>query len=188
MDTPTKFYPFVTVDDLESMPDDGNRYEVIEGEIFMSRAAGLTHQGVSGNLYHSFRNYLDVHPIGRALSTPGIVFSEIDSVIPDMVFFTNERAELIISGERLIAAPDLIVEIVSPGRDNEPRDRVAKRQLCGKFGAREYWIVDPQQRTIEVVSLKDGALTQSVVFREAEDLTSALLPGFSLYLPQVFAI
>jgi Uma2 family endonuclease len=184
----TNIYPLVTIDDLESLPDDGNRYEVIEGELFMSRAAGLTHQGVSGNLYHSFRNYLDVHPIGRVLSTPGILFSEIDSVIPDIVFFTNERAALIVSGERLIAAPDLIVEIVSPGRDNERRDRVAKRQLYGKFGVREYWIVDPQLRTIEVATLRDGALTESFVFREADELTSTVLPGFSLHLPQVFAI
>src|SRR5215471_17698228 len=110
----TPIYPLVTVEDLESMPDDGNRYEVIEGELFMSRAAGLTHQGVSGNLFYFFRSYLDAHPIGKALATPGIVFSDIDSVIPDIVFFTNERAALIISGERLIAAPDLIVEIVSP--------------------------------------------------------------------------
>jgi len=184
----TPIYPLVTVEDLESMPDDGNRYEVIEGELFMSGAAGLTHQNASGNLFYSFREYLETHPIGKVLATPGIVFSDIDSVIPDLVFFTNERARLIISGERIIAAPDLIVEIISPGPDNERRDRIAKRQLYGRFGVREYWIVDPQQRTIEVFSWKDGALTQSVLFQGDDELSSALLPGFNLKLARVFAV
>src|SRR5215471_3746154 len=184
----TPIYPLVTVDDLQAMPDDGNRYEVIGGEIFMSRASGLTHQRVSGNLFSLFRNYLDSNPIGEVLATPGVVFSEIDGVIPDIVFFTNERAKLILSGERIIAAPDLIVEIVSPGSENQRGDRVIKRQLYAKFGVREYWIGDYQSRTVEVFTLKDGTLALSATFHEDDELTSAVLPGFRIRVREIFAI
>src|SRR5262249_4343569 len=130
----TSMYPIVTVADLDSVPDDGNRYEIIGGELLMSGASSLTHQRTSAKLFRLFGRYLDSNPIGEVLATPGIVFSDIDGVIPDIVFFTDERAKLILSGERIIAAPDLIVEIVSPGSDNERRDRVIKKQLYAKFG------------------------------------------------------
>ena len=120
-------YPLMTVDDLDCMPEDGNRYEVIEGELFVSRAPGLTHQQVSANLVIDFGIYLAQHALGRIIPTPGLVFNEHSGVIPDIVFFTYEREQEIVSGERLIAAPDLVIEILSPGRANEARDRVAKR-------------------------------------------------------------
>ena len=182
----TPIYPLVTVDDLQAMPDDGNRYEVIGGEIFMSRASGLTHQRVSGNLFSLFRNYLDSNPIGEVLATPGVVFSEIDGVIPDIVFFTNERAKLILSGERIIAAPDLIVEIVSPGSENQRRDRVIKKQLYAKFGVREYWIADPESMTIEIITCSAGAEPQSVVFHPGDEIDSAVLPGFRFKVSRIF--
>jgi Uma2 family endonuclease len=184
----TPIYPLVTVDDLEAMPDDGNRYEIIEGELLMSRAPGLTHQRAFGKLFRIFGNYLDVQPIGEVLATPGIVFSDIDSVIPDIVFFTNERAKLILRGERIIAAPDLIVEIVSPGSENASRDRVIKRQLYAKFGVREYWIADPQHKTVEVLTLKDGVLAQSVLYQADDELTSALLPGLSFKVSMIHLV
>src|SRR5215813_8767766 len=157
----TPIYPLITADDLESMPDDGNRYEVVDGELLMSRAPGVTHQRACGKLIRLFGNYLDVNPIGEVLATPGLVFSHIDSVIPDIVFFTHERAKLILSGERIIAAPDLIVEIASPGGENARRHHIIKRQLYAKFGVREYWIADYQSRTVEVFTLKDCVLTES---------------------------
>src|SRR5215471_18855116 len=173
----TPIYPLVTVDDLQAMPDDGNRYEVIGGEIFMSRASGLTHQRVSGNLFSLFRNYLDSNPIGEVLATPGVVFSEIDGVIPDIVFFTNERAKLILSGERIIAAPDLIVEIVSPGSENQRRDRVSKKQVYAKFGVREYWIADPEAKTIEIITFSAEPPADSVIFHSDDQVKSTVLPG-----------
>lgn len=183
----TPIYPLVTVDDLQSMPDDGNRYEVIGGELFMSRASGLTHQRTSGKLYRLFGNYLDTNPIGEVLATPGVVFSEIDGVIPDIVFFTNERAKLILSGERIIAAPDIIVEIVSPGSENQRRDRVIKKQLYAKFGVREYWIADPESMTIEIIAWSAGAEAQTVVFHADDEIKSAVLPEFSFKVSRIFS-
>ena len=182
----TQIEPLLTIADLDAMPDDGNRYEIIEGELFVSRSPFLTHQRVSGNLFVRISNCLAQNPIGEVLTTPGVIFSEFSAVIPDIVFFSNERRAEIASGERITGAPDLIVEIVSPGSENEQRDRVAKRQLYGKYGVKEYWIVDPLQRTIEVYSLAGRNLKLQTVLREQDELTTSLLPGFSCRVADIF--
>src|SRR6267378_3350739 len=110
--------PLMTVDDLDAMPEDGNRYEVIEGELFVSRAPGLPHQRVFGNIFKAFQSYLNTNPIGEIIATPGLVFEKYSGVIPDVVFFTHERGAEIIANERLHAAPELVIEILSPGREN----------------------------------------------------------------------
>jgi Uma2 family endonuclease len=118
-----KIEPLMTVDDLDAMPEDGNRYEVIEGELFVSRAPGLPHQLVTGNILHQFMNFLDHNPIGRIVSTPGLILSQFSGVIPDLVFYSHERGKEIIANDRLKAAPEIVIEILSPGRENISRDR-----------------------------------------------------------------
>src|SRR4051812_26914023 len=122
----TQVEPLLTITDLDAMPDDGNRYEIIEGELLVSRAPSLTHQTVSMNLAFNIKSYLFQNPIGQIWTTPGVIFSEFSGVIPDLVFVSNERRNEIASAERITGAPDLIVEIVSPGAENERRDRIAK--------------------------------------------------------------
>ena len=92
--------PLITVDDLDSMPEDGNRYEVIEGELFVSRAPGVPHQRVLKNTIFNFESYLINNPIGEVIPTPGLIFGKYSGVIPDNVLYTHERAREIISGER----------------------------------------------------------------------------------------
>src|SRR5947207_15496973 len=101
--------PLITVDDLDSMPEDGNRYEVIEGELFVSRAPGVPHQRVLKNAVVAFDNYLGDNPIGEVIQTPGLIFGKSSSVIHDIVFYTPERATKIISGQRLGADPVVVI-------------------------------------------------------------------------------
>jgi len=83
----TQIEPLLTIADLDAMPDDGQRYENIEGELFVSCAPGLTHQNVSVNLSIDLGNFLSANPIGKIWATPGVIFSELSSVIPDLVIF-----------------------------------------------------------------------------------------------------
>ena len=182
----TEIKPLLTVADLDLMPEDGNRYEVIEGELLVSRAPSLAHQRVSRNLLIIIDSYLAQHPIGEVLATPGVMFSELSGVIPDIVFISNDRRQEIASGERVTGAPDLIIEILSPGAENVRRDRMAKRQLYGRYGVKEYWVVDPEQRTIEIYRSLDGALELVRSFAEGEEITSPLLPGFACETSAVF--
>src|SRR5215471_4625371 len=180
--------PLVTVTDLESMPDDGSRYEVIEGEFFVSKAPGVTHQLASMNLSWIFSSFLKLNPLGVVLATPGLIFDELSGVIPDLVFVSNERFGEIVRNERLIAAPDLIDEIVSPGSENERRDGVAKRQLYGEFGVKEYWLVDLQKRVIEVFVAKDHTLDLAATFREGDEIRTSIPPGFLCKVSDVFSL
>jgi len=166
----------MTVDHLEAMPEDGNRYEVIEGELFVSCAPGLTHQLVTSNIVHLVRSYLDQHPIGTIVPTPGLILDLYSGVIPDVVFFTHERGAEIIAKERLNAAPELVIEILSPGRPNIERDRVAKFQLYAKHGVIEYWIVDLENQAIEVYKSTDKSFGPPSIFRAEELVISAVLP------------
>ncbi|MDQ3687747.1 MAG: Uma2 family endonuclease [Acidobacteriota bacterium] len=182
----TEISPLVTVSDLDLMPDDGNRYEVIEGEILVSRAPGLAHQRVSRNITVIVSNYLERNPIGEILATPGVMFSELSGVIPDLIFISNERRQEIASGERVTGAPDLVIEIVSPGTENARRDRVAKRQLYGKYGVKEYWVVDPERQDVEIYRSQDGTLELIGSFADEEKLTSPHLPGFECMPVSIF--
>ena len=181
-----KIDPMLTVADLEVMPDDGNRYELIEGEILLSRAPGLTHQSVSGDLFASIKNYLTQNPIGEIWATPGVVFNDFNGVVPDLVFVTAERRNDIAAGERITGAPELVIEIVSPGSENERRDRVIKRQLYAKFGVKEYWIVNPASRVIDIYRLEGKTLKLAATLREDDCITSPLLPGYSCKVASIF--
>ncbi len=178
--------PLMTVDDLEAMPEDGNRYEVIEGELFVSRAPGLPHQLVSVNVLYELRKYLDQHSIGTVVPTPGLILSKYSGVIPDIVFFTHARGAEIIANDRLNAAPELVIEILSPGRENLARDRVAKRQLYAQHSVREYWIVDSQNRAVEVYRLQNAMLELVLILRGDEEISSPLLTGFRCAVADFF--
>ena len=117
----------MTVADLDALPDDdGKRYELIEGELFVSCAPGLPHQLVLHNLQVELEIYLRQNRVGRLAPGPGAVFSNYDAVIPDLVFVTNERWDSIVANERFVAAPDLVIEIVSP-RSEIPRFARSRR-------------------------------------------------------------
>ena len=178
--------PLLTIADLDAMPEDGNHYELIEGELFVSRAPAIPHQIVSGNIFYNFRRYLDDNPIGLIIATPGLVFSQYSGVIPDLVFFTHGRGEEIISGGRLVAAPDIVIEILSPGRENISRDLIAKRQLYAKHGVKEYWIVDAENRAVEIYRLTGQGLESAAMARYGDEITSPLLPGFSCPVARIF--
>ncbi|HKZ77690.1 MAG TPA: Uma2 family endonuclease [Pyrinomonadaceae bacterium] len=182
----TNIEPLMTVADLEAMPDDGNRYEVIEGELFVSRAPGLTHQQVSTKLVYMVRLYLENSPLGVVVATPGLILSELSGVIPDIVFFRHGRREEIVSGERLTGAPDLVIEILSPGAENIRRDRVAKRQLYARYGVHEYWLVDLEEQAIEVYHLHEETLDLVNKFSDTDELTSSALPGFACAAASIF--
>jgi len=181
-----KIEPLMTVDDLEAMPEDGNRYEVIEGELFVSGAPGLPHQIVAGNIHYQLRTYLDRNPIGRVIATPGLVFSQYSGVIPDLVFYSHARGKEIIANDRLNAAPEIVNEILSPGRENISRDSIAKRQLYAKHAVSEYWIVDSENRSVEVYRLQNQSLDLAAVLRNKDELTSRSLPGFACPLSKIF--
>jgi Uma2 family endonuclease len=181
-----KVEPLLTVADLVALPDDGNRYELFEGEIFVSRAPSLSHQRVIANLVTLIGVYLEQNPIGEVFPTPGVIFDEYNSAIPDIVFITQQQVDSIGTGEHIREAPALVVEVVSPGKQNALRDREMKRQVYGKHGVKEYWIADPATRAVEIYRLEKRTLKLAATLTGEDELTSPALPGFKCQVKQVF--
>lgn len=183
----TNTAPLLTIDDLTALPDDdGNIYELIEGELIVSSAPSLMHQRVIKNLIRELANFLTRTPIGEVFPTPGVIFDRHNSVIPDIVFITNEQLEQVGSEPHIKLAPALAVEVVSPGRENARRDRVKKLHVYGRFGVGEYWVVDPHARTIELYRHNAGALALSATLAGEDEITTSLLPGFTCTPARVF--
>jgi Uma2 family endonuclease len=180
--------PLLTVADLDACPDDSNRYELIEGELFVSRAPGIPHQRVLNNLQFAFESYLKENPIGILVPGAGAVFSDYDAVIPDLVFVQNERWSEVVTGTRFTGAPDLVLEIMSPGKENRDRDLLVKRQLYGKYGVREYWVIDTEERYVLIYRLRGQSLDEVATIRDNGEITTSILPGFHIKVSAIFKL
>ena len=179
----------ITVADLANYPDDdGNRYELIEGELFVSTAPGIPHQLVLHNLQIELAKYLTENPIGKLVPGAGAVFSNFDAVIPDLVFVRQERWEEIVENNRFVAAPELVIEILSPGSENRRRDLEAKRRLYGKYGVQEYWIVDSMDQSIRLFRLQGGILDEIANVTRDELIESLVLTDLHLRVSTIFSI
>jgi Uma2 family endonuclease len=184
----TNTAPLLTIDDLTALPDDdGNTYELIEGELIVSSAPSLRHQRVIKNLAHFIQGHLDENPIGEVFPTPGVIFDTHNGVVPDLVYLTNEQLERVGAEPHVHFAPALAVEVVSPGRENARRDRVKKLRLYGKFGVGEYWVADPEARALEIYRRGDeGSLSLVETLTGEDEIGTPLLPGFACAAAKVF--
>src|SRR5215218_995063 len=175
----TKLRRTLTIDDWEAMPHgDGNRYEIIEGELFVSCSPGLTHERVLLKLILLIGNFLERSPIGEAVANMGVILSNVSGVIPDLLVFLNEQRDTIITNDRLTGPPALVIEILSPGSANIRRDRVTKLQLYAKHGIPEYWIVDPGNMTLEKYVNRNYSLVPLETLEGEDTLATTTLPGF----------
>ena len=170
--------PLLTIEDLDACPDDGNRYELIGGRIFVSRAPGIPHQRALNNLLFEIESYLRRNPVGILVPGVGAIFSRHDAVIPDLVFVLNENWENVTTATALKGPPDLAIEILSPGTENRRRDVILKRELYAKYGVSEYWLIDPKNRSMNIYRLSSGKLEAIATLVNGDRITSPLLPGF----------
>ncbi|KYC39801.1 hypothetical protein WA1_30080 [Scytonema hofmannii PCC 7110] len=164
-----------------------NRYEIIDGELFVTRAPDWKHQAVCINIGTVLKLWSDESGLGQPAVTPGIVFSESNNVIPDVVWASKERLErLLDEAGHLTAAPELVVEVLSPGKANEKRDREAKLKLYSVQGVHEYWIVNLKEQTVEIYRRQNAVLKLIATLYRQDELTSPILPGFSCLVSKFF--
>jgi Uma2 family endonuclease len=176
------------VSDLELFPDDGRRREIIDGELFVSTQPHFYHQQTSGNLMVQISRWNDHNHLGTVVQAPGVIFSPEDAVAPDVIWVGRERlVGALDSGGHLHVAPELVVEVLSPGAANERRDQEAKLKLYSLRGVREYWIADWRQRLVIVFRREGSALALAGTFYEGDTLEAPLLPGFQCPVSQIFA-
>ena len=173
--------------DLNSLPDDGNRYEIISGELCASRPNVLKHQAACGEILVALEKWNDQTGIGAAVFAPGLILSEYDDVVPDVVWISRKRlAGGLDENGHLRVAPELIAEVLSPGEEHERRDRVVKLDLYSRRGVREYWILNWQACSVEVYRRDQAELRLVATLFESDVLDTPLLPGFNCLVASLF--
>lgn len=175
--------------DLAGFPDDdGKRYEIIDGGLYVSKQPHWHHQFASGQLVRFLQEWNESGGNGIALAAPGLIFADDDDVAPDVVWLSEARFAAADRGDgHLHAPPELVVEILSPGSKNQERDRETKRDLYARRGVLEYWIVDWRAQQVEVYRREQTTLRLAATLYAADPLTSPLLPGFSCLVSRLFA-
>lgn len=173
----------LTYADLASLPEDGKRYELHEGEVFVTAAARLDHQEFALNLARMLEDFVKPRKLGKVYQAVDVYFAEDTTYTPDLVFVPTKRAHLRLR-KFIRGAPDLIVEIVSP--TTEVRDRGIKFQDYARYGVPEYWILDAAARTAEVYVLRGTNYELRARFGEKDTLRSEVLPGLEIPLAEVW--
>lgn len=175
-----------TYEDWLRLPDDGFRYEILNGVLYMSPPPTIPHQSSSVELSSPMHQHSKKHNLGKVLTAPvGVRLpGQPAPVQPDIVFVVKERSE-IIHHDYIEGAPDLVVEILSPS--NWPYDRGEKMEAYRQAGVREYWIVDYRARTIEVLVLEKTTYVLIGKFGPGDIVRSTVLAGFEIAVNDVFA-
>src|SRR5512143_2276820 len=162
-----------TYDDYVLLDDD-RRYEVIDGELFLTPAPTPYHQMVKLRIEKILLDHVERHGLGQILDAPcDVVLSTLDVLQPDIFFISPGRLATI--GEKYISdAPDLVIEVLSPG--TRRRDRTLKSKRYALFGVREMWIADPDAKTIEVFVNSGERFRRDAIYIREDVLRSPLLP------------
>ncbi len=177
-----------TIQDLALLPQNESvNYEIIDGELFVTRSPHRLHQRICVKL----ARYLDIWSentgLGEVIIAPGMILSDIDSVIPDVVWVSNQRlAQIEDEAGHLLGVPELVIEVLSPGKKNVIRDRETKLKLYSIYGVSEYWICDRLTKQVAIYRRENARLVLVATLLENDSITSPLLPQFSCLVSQLF--
>ena len=173
-----------TYEDYFNLPDDGKRYEIIDGELYLFPTPNLPHQSILGNLFCTIAEFPKEKEYGEIFLSPlDVVFSNINIIQPDLIFVAKENFN-ILTPENIRGTPDLLIEILSS--NTERRDRTLKLTTYSKFGVREYWMVHEERETVDVWRRKDDHLNFHSFLDKTHILFTPLLPGLEISLGKIF--
>ena len=175
----------LTYEDYCALPDDGRRYEILEGELSVTPSPSRSHQEFAANLLVVLKQFVTAHGLGTVFMAPfDVILEKTSVVVPDLCFVGRERLEVVT--ERAVeGAPDLIVEILSPGTAR--RDRGEKAQLYARHGVRHYWLADPDARVLETLELDAGRYRETARLTGDARFTPTLFPGLEISLSSLWA-
>jgi Uma2 family endonuclease len=191
MQPPTTYPPTthqrMTAEEYYALPEGPPYFQLIHGEVFMSPSPTTQHQRVSMRLSLLIGNYLNEHPIGEIFAAPLDVDLGFDNIYqPDLIFVSEERRSILV--ERIVGAPDLVVEILSPS--TALLDRHDKKAVYASTGATELWLIDLRRRQVEVYHLPVDAETPAAVLTadSGQILRTALLPGLDISVDELLRV
>ena len=174
-----------TCEDYRTTPAD-ERYELLDGDLIMVPAPNLKHQTVQLQLARRLASFVEEQNLGKMFIAPcDVVLSDTNVVQPDLLFVSRQHEHLLSGGENVRGAPDLAIEILLPSTAD--KDRGVKRELYGRHGVTEYWLVDPIAETVSIHRQQAGKLAATQTFGREETLRSPLLAGLKLHLDDIFS-
>lgn len=172
-----------TYGDYLQLPGD-KRYELMEGDLYIVPSPNVYHQTILEKIFLALHHHTASRGLGELHLAPlDVVLSEEDVFQPDIFFISKERSN-IITERNIQGVPDLIIEILSPA--TAERDRGLKRKLYARYGVKEYWIVDPDNKSVEVMTLGEEGFQTAQLCKMGKSLSSPLLKGFFLNLKEIF--
>ena len=174
-----------TLADWERLPDDGNRYELIDGVLYVTTAPSPLHQWCSDSLVYHLRTHLAQQkpPLGMLFSATGVILPT-GPVIPDLVYVSMQNLH-ILTEKRIVGVPDLLIEIASPGTAGY--DRREKQDAYARSGVPEYWWVEPGNRTVEVLVLDTSGKYRPLGLVDGQNpIPSRRLPGLKFPVESIF--
>ena len=173
-----------TYEDYLKIPDDKGRYELVNGELLMTPSPIPNHQRISGKLEFVVRKFVTENNLGEVFYAPCDVYLDDENVVqPDILFISKDRLN-IIGDKNIQSAPNLVIEIIS--ENSVYRDMVQKKRLYARFGVKEYWIVIPEEKEVEVYILKDEAYQLYKTYTKVDILESPSLKGLKIGLKEIF--
>jgi Uma2 family endonuclease len=173
----------LTYDDYCLLPNDGKRYEIIDGELFVTPSPRTAHQKVVTNLCYYLADFIKKEGLGEVYVAPfDVVFSRFDVVEPDVLYISKARAT-VLTEENVQGPPDLVVEVLS--ESTADIDHTTKLKLYARFGVQEYWIIDPIICSAEIYRQEEGSFELAATLHSEDSLTSPLFPGFNLPLAKL---
>ena len=174
----------LTYEDYVQLPNDGNRYEILEGELAVTPAPSTRHQTASGNLFFLLTQHTREKDLGKLFNAPIDLILETNSVLqPDLLFVSKAR-QSIITERAIEGAPDLVVEVLSPATNRT--DRVTKAQIYARHKAPAYWIVDPDQETLEIYLLDVDGYRLAVTLQGETPLSVPPFADLKLAAKEIF--
>lgn len=173
----------LTWDDYAALPDDGKRYELMEGELIVSPAPAFGHQEIVAELTAILRPYAKKHALGKVVASPLDVRLDEHTVCqPDLVFIRTERLGIV--AEQVLGAPDLVIEVLSPG--SAQRDRRVKAALYARFGVPHYWIVSPQDEVVLLYRLAGDAYERVAIYQGSDRFEAEPFAGLTMDLSAIW--
>jgi Uma2 family endonuclease len=176
--------PPLTVAEYKDLPETGPRYQLIEGDLYMSPAPNRFHQDISRNLQGALDRYLEANPVGILYDAPFDVYlTETDVFQPDLLVVLNANRP-ILTEAGAEGAPDFVIEILSP--KTRRLDLVNKKRVYARLGVKELWIIDPDPGTVSVYRFEENDSEPVQMARLGEKLAASILPGFTVAVDAIF--
>lgn len=170
--------------DIQDMPDDGNRYEIIDGELHVTPSPSWAHQAIVAELLFRIYDHVRRHALGHVVTAPlSVILGDKTETQPDIIYVSNERRR-VITPSGIVGAPDLVIEVLSPS--TAARDRNIKLVAYARAGIAHYWIADPDAPAVEEYRLTSDGYALTARYEPGQAFEPELFPGLRIEVRELF--